>query len=181
MSLLSVILLLILIVFILTHYIYVAPPITHGSSGDVKTDDAEDIQAIQALTKTMVQGWNTGDGELYSSVFGENADYVTFNGERYIGREHIAEAHQELFDGVLKGSTFENVNIISIRFPLGHTAIVHMTGYVKQKWRKKAPESRKSIQTLVAIRKNEEWRFTSFHNTRVQRFTLADVIKMMLN
>jgi uncharacterized protein (TIGR02246 family) len=68
------------------------------------TNHQENLKAIGALFAKMCEAWNKGNGELFGSCFTEDADYVTFMGQHLKGRKQIADVHQMLFAGPLKGS-----------------------------------------------------------------------------
>ncbi|WP_162276632.1 SgcJ/EcaC family oxidoreductase [Olivibacter domesticus] len=162
---------------IISNFIYVTPSIVLKSEpfSKERTDDVEEIKALEAI---VAKGWATGDARMMASAYTDDADYVTFNGEWLKGKQAIIDTHQSLFDGVLKGSSLADREIKAIRFLTENVALVHVTGSVKQKWREKPAKSRKSIQTLVAIKKDGIWKFATFHNTRVSRISLWDAIIM---
>ncbi|MFC3165616.1 SgcJ/EcaC family oxidoreductase [Ciceribacter thiooxidans] len=140
---------------------------------------ARDMAAIRGLINDMARAWNAGDGAAYADVFTRDCDYVTFNGERLRGRDAVARSHQNLFDTHLKGSRLivENVDVRPIN---NDVALVHCTGNSMLRWQKKAPKSRKSLQTLVATRTEYGWRFAAFHNTRIFKITAFRAVLMML-
>lgn len=175
-----IILLTINMLIIVANYIYVTPPITIRTQALPEGKD-QDIVAIKALEKLSAEGWAEGDGEKMASVYTDRADYVTFNGEWLQSRYEIDSLHQELYDGVLEGSSIENRMIQSIRFLTDSVAIVHITGAVKHKGSKKPAKSRDSIQTLVAWKTGGQWKFTAFHNARISRVSLWEGIKMSFN
>jgi uncharacterized protein (TIGR02246 family) len=140
---------------------------------------AADRAAIENLLRDLAAAWEAGDGAAYARPFTEDCDYVTFNGERQHGREAVAASHQALFDTHLKGSrlVFERLDIRA----LGSDAfIVHSFGNSLLKGQTRAPKSRRSLQTLVAVRTSEGLRFTAFHNTRVFAITPFRALLMML-
>ena len=63
-----------------------------------------DEAAIRELLDRQVAGWDAGDAEAYASVFTPDADYVTFLGSHYRGRDAIAASYIPLFAKLLKGS-----------------------------------------------------------------------------
>lgn len=162
---------------ILAHFIYLTPPITI-SSELLPQDRAADVQAILELEQTAADGWAAGDGALMASVYTEQADYVTFLGDRLQSRAAIASVHQALFDNALKGSSLANREVRSIRFLADSVALIHVTGAVKTAGRKEPKKSRASIQTMVAVKHDGGWKFTAFHNTRIRRLSLWDAIGM---
>jgi uncharacterized protein (TIGR02246 family) len=167
-------------IIILFQFIYVtAEPEIHNY--DFPQDRTEDLQEIQRLENINAEGWAEGNGAKMASVFTSDADYVTFNGEWLKGREEIAKVHQELFDGVLQGSSLANRNIRSIQFIADSIAMIHMTGAIRQKGKREPAKSRNSIQTLVAKKENNEWKFVAFHNARIKRISLWEGIMMSFN
>jgi uncharacterized protein (TIGR02246 family) len=141
---------------------------------------AKDEAAIRHLFQNLVTSWKKGDGTAYAAQFTEDSDYIAFDGTHFKGRKANADNHQKLFDTFLKGSTLEGQGIEDLRFLTPEVALLHMTGTVKLRWQKKPAPGRLSIQTLVAVKQNGEWKFAAFHNTRVQRPNLLHRLLLML-
>lgn len=131
---------------------------------------ASDSAAVHRLIEDLVTAWNAGDGDAYGRCFTEQCDYVTFNGDHVSGRTSVASGHQALFETHLRGSKlmFEEVHTRQID---SATILVHGIGNSLLKGRKSPSASRRSIQTLVAVRTGKGWLFTAFHNTRIFRIT----------
>lgn len=138
-----------------------------------------DAFAIHGLIAKLANAWNAGDGSAYGSAFAQQCDYITFNGDRIQGREAVAASHQKLFDTHLRGSKllFENVYL---RMLGPDTILVHGIGNSLLKGQKELSPSRRSIQTLVAVRDGSGWIFTAFHNTRIFKITPLRAILMTL-
>jgi uncharacterized protein (TIGR02246 family) len=133
---------------------------------DTTTHQADEAK-IRTLFEDLLDDWGRGDGGAYGSRFTEDADYVAFDGTRTIGRREISASHQELFDKFLKGTRLTG-RILSIKFPSPDVALVHATGGTIMRGKTKSSPERASIQTLVAVREGDEWRFAAFHNSRVR-------------
>ncbi len=129
--------------------------------------DPADVRAIHQLFEKLLEDWARGDGGAYGSRFTEDADYVAFDGTRTQGREEISASHQQLFDKFMKGTRLTG-RIESIRFLSPGVALVHATGGTVMRGKTEPSPERDSIQTLVAVREGDEWRFAAFHNTRVR-------------
>jgi len=127
------------------------------------TDEA----AVRDLFRRLLDDWGRGDGEAYGSRFTEDADYVAFDGSHTRGQAEISSSHQQLFDGFLKVTRLTS-RILSVKFPSPDVAVVHATGGTVMRGNAKPSPERDSIQTLVAVRRDGEWRFVAFHNTRVR-------------
>ncbi|NOK08494.1 SgcJ/EcaC family oxidoreductase [Corallococcus exercitus] len=126
-----------------------------------------EVAAIHAHFQRMFDCWRRGDAQAYADCFTEDMDYVVFDGSHLKGRKANAEAHQALFDGVLRGSVPEG-KVTSLRFLGPDVALIHAVGAIKLRWQRKANASRQSIQTLVAVKREGAWSFSAFQNTRIQ-------------
>ena len=131
------------------------------------TDRTAEEEAIRDLFRRLLDDWGRGDGTAYGSRFTEDADYVAFDGSRTTGRRAIATSHQQLFDKYLKGTRLTG-RVESVRFLGPDVALVHATGGTVMRGKSRPSPERNSIQTLVAVRHGDEWRFAAFHNCRVR-------------
>lgn len=86
------------------------------------------------------------------------------------GRKQIADVHQMLFNGPLKGSVLESSSLSDLqpRFVTPDVAIVHAIGGVRLAEQAFDPNDRESINTNVVVKQNNEWKLTAFHNCRIQ-------------
>ncbi|NNB91901.1 SgcJ/EcaC family oxidoreductase [Corallococcus exiguus] len=123
--------------------------------------------AIRERMQRLYECWSQGDAQAYAACFTEDVDYVAFDGSHLKGRQANAEAHQALFDGVLRGSMLDG-EVKSVRFLAPDVALIHTEGVIKLRWQRKAPKARRSIQTMVAVKLEGVWYFTAFQNTRIQ-------------
>jgi uncharacterized protein (TIGR02246 family) len=145
-----------------------------------QTTLVQDETAIRQLFENLVTSWNKGDGEAYAAQFTKDSDYIAFDGTHFKGRRANAENHQRLFDTFLKGSTLEQQRVTALRFLTPEVALLHMTGTVKLKWQKSVAPGRFSIQTLVAVKQNGEWKFAAFQNTRIQKRNWLETLLLVL-
>jgi uncharacterized protein (TIGR02246 family) len=130
-------------------------------------DRSADEHALHTLFQELQAGWNQGDGQAYAASFTEDADYIVWNGTSLKGRQAIAAAHQQLFETRLQGSRLEGL-IQHIRFLSDDIALVHLHGRPQIPDQAVPAPEQYSIQTLIGIRQDGGWRFTSFQNTLIQ-------------
>ncbi|MDF2668456.1 MAG: hypothetical protein K0R67_762 [Paenibacillus sp.] len=123
---------------------------------------------LRAMFVSLAKAWDNGDGAAFADCFTEDCDYVTFSGDHLKGRKEVADMHQKLFDGVLRGSKMEGEGVSSIRFISNELAIVHNVGTIRLRWQKKAPKGRNSINTNVVVKEHGTWRISAFHNCRIK-------------
>jgi uncharacterized protein (TIGR02246 family) len=120
-----------------------------------------DETAVRALFQCLLDAWGRGDGPAYGALFTDAADYVAFDGSRTVGRRAIAESHQRLFDTWLHGTRLTG-RIEGLRWLAPDVALVHATGGTIFAGEAAPRPSRDSIQTLVAVMRDGEWRFAAF-------------------
>ncbi len=131
------------------------------------TTKAADEAAIRDLYRELMDGWNQGSGNAFAAAFTQDGDLVGFDGTHFHGRQEIAPFHQELFDKWLKGTRLVG-RIKSVRFLSSDVALVHAVGGTVMRGKSEPAPERDSIQTLVAVRRDGEWRLAAFQNTRLR-------------
>jgi uncharacterized protein (TIGR02246 family) len=132
-----------------------------------KTANPADEAAVRDLYEELMDGWNRGSGEAFAAAFTEDGDLVAFDGTHFEGREEIAPFHQELFDRWMKGSRLVG-QVKDVRFLSPDVALIHAVGSTMMRGKSEPSPERDSIQTLVAVRRDDGWRLAAFQNTRVR-------------
>jgi uncharacterized protein (TIGR02246 family) len=130
---------------------------------NVTTDDRE----IRDLFDRFMRAWAGNDAATYVACFTPDADYVSYDGTRTVGRAAMHHHFDQLFRGVLAGSRLVG-DIESIRFVSTDVAVVHGTASVLMPWRSTLPRRRLSRQTMIAVRTEQGWMFSAAHNGRVR-------------
>jgi uncharacterized protein (TIGR02246 family) len=126
--------------------------------------------AIDRLFHQLLQAWGRGDAEGYAALFTTDAEYIGFDGSHTVGRDAIARSHRPLFERWLRGTRLVG-RVMQIRFLGPDAAVVHATGSTVFPGEERPRPSRDSMQTLVAVREDGDWRFVGFQNTRILRRT----------
>jgi uncharacterized protein (TIGR02246 family) len=127
----------------------------------------QDTTELRALVDQMYRAWDRNDAAAYAAFFTEDSDYVAFDGTRLRGRAANEALHAKQFAGVLRGTRIAG-EVDDIRFLGDDVAVLHTHGAVLFPWQQATPRTRASIQTMVATRTADGWRFSAFHNTRVR-------------
>jgi uncharacterized protein (TIGR02246 family) len=137
----------------------------HDEKTSVNRD--ADEEAVRDLYRELMDGWNRGSGEAFAAVFAEDGDLVAFDGTHFEGREEIAPFHQELFDKWMKGTRLVGW-VKDVRFLSPDVALMHAVGSTIMRGKTAPSPERDSIQTLVAVRQDGQWRLAAFQNTRLR-------------
>ena len=125
----------------------------------------DDKAAIRSLYQQLMDGWNAASGYAFAAPFEEDGDLVGFDGTHIKGRQEIASFHQHLFDMFLKGSRLIG-KVRSMRFLTSNVAVMHAVGGTVMAEQSDLKPERNSVQTLVAVKRNEKWSLAAFQNTR---------------
>ncbi len=120
--------------------------------------------AVRGLFQQMLAAWGRGDGRAYGAPLTDDADYVAFDGSHTVGHDTIAVSHQRLFDTWLRGTRLVG-QVDRVRLLAPDVALVHAAGATLMPGKDRPV--RPSIQTLVAVKRDDDWRFAAFHNTRI--------------
>ena len=128
----------------------------------------EDERAIEALYRDLMDSWGRGEGKAYAMQFTDDADYIIFDGSHLKGQQEITSTFQHLFDTWLKGTSLQG-HIQKIHFLAPEAAFAIATSGLVFPGRTEVRPNRQSINSLVAVKRNGTWRFSSLHNTRIQR------------
>jgi uncharacterized protein (TIGR02246 family) len=133
----------------------------------LQASQSDDEVAVRALYTQLMDGWNKGSGEAFAAPFAEDGHLIAFDGTPFKGRDEIVSFHQPLFDKWLKGTRLVG-EVESVRFLSPDVALMHALGGTVMRGKSRPAPERDSIQTLVAIKRNGEWRLAAFQNTRVR-------------
>lgn len=133
-----------------------------------QTSQSPDESAVRGLYQEFMDAWNRGSGEDFAAGFAHDGDLIGFDGTHLKGRQEIGPFHQELFNKYLKGTRLVG-QVTNVRFLAPDVALMHAVGGTIMRGKSQASPERDSIQTLVAIRTDNQWRLAAFQNTRLRR------------
>lgn len=130
-------------------------------------DRQADIAALDDLVHRQRMAW-AKDGVAFANTFTDDADFVAVDGSHLRTRDEIDRSLQEGFDGFMAGTRMSQARERTIRFPLPDLAVMVTSGVcVLQPGEENCTPEALSIQTRVAVKRNGEWLFTTFHNSRM--------------
>ena len=120
--------------------------------------DRSPEEAVASLLETITEAWKAGDGDLFASVFTEDADFVNIRALALRGRKEIAEHHNLLFSSIYKGTSIraEGTRIRLIR---PDVATIEQFAIVAIE-----DEERRAHMLAVAVETPEGWALRAFHN-----------------
>lgn len=123
-----------------------------------------DEEQIRTMISQMEQAWQEADGKKWASHFSEDADFVVWFGQHFVGRETIGGVlHHILHD--FYADTESYAEITKIRFPSSDIAVVHLEFSIYDKG-EEIPKRSTTIPMMVLQRTQAGWQIVSFHNTK---------------
>lgn len=126
-----------------------------------------DHRDLRALYQGVMEGWNRGSGAAFAAAWAEEGQLIGFDGTHLTGRAEIARFHEALFQTHLKGTRLVG-QVTDIQFPAPDVAVLHARGGTIMRGDSTPTPERDSLQTLVAVRRDDEWQLIAFQNTRLR-------------
>lgn len=126
----------------------------------------QDKVAVQQLIKDIVSAWNNADVHAFARVFTEDAEFRDAFGEKIFGRSKIAARHQQLFDGVMRGSKLSS-HIDGVRFIRPDVAYVEMINHMQNT----NTPFEQEIGMMLLTKNNNEWRAISYNGAGIPQLS----------
>lgn len=125
-----------------------------------------DETGLRAIPETIVQGWNSGKGNIVASVYADDGTLVAGHGVVTRGRSAIARYHDELFSGPNAGTRLI-VKVSSVRFLSDDVALVQTEGGILWPGESELAPRNRGIQSFVVKKNAGAWQVVLFQNTRI--------------
>ena len=122
---------------------------------------------VRALHERLMDGWNAGSAADFAAAWTESGSLVGFDGTHLRGRAEIERFHEPLFRTYLRGTRLVG-DVQSVRWLAPGVALMHTTGGTIPRGKSRPSRERDSLQTLVAVEEDGQWRLAAFQNTRVR-------------
>ena len=121
---------------------------------------------IEALYKTLLTCWNKQDAKGMALLFGHDGNIIGYDGSQINGRSQIEFEMTRVFTD---HQTARYVwKIREIRFLNNEVALLRAVVGMIAPGKKEIMAERNAVQSLIAVKGNEEWEIALFHNTPAQ-------------
>lgn len=138
--------------------------------------------AIEELHKKLLTCWNKQDANGMAALFTNDGNVIGFDGSQVDGKNQIQKEMQKIFTDHQTASYVWKVR--EVRFLNEDIALLRAAvGMVPPGKNETMPE-RNAIQSLIAVKENEDWKIAVFHNTPAQfhgRPQLSEALTKELN
>jgi uncharacterized protein (TIGR02246 family) len=121
---------------------------------------------VRALYRQMLSAWNRRRADAIAELFAEDGDAIGCDGSEFKGRAEIASVHRQIFDDHRTGAFVGKVR--SVRFLNSEVAVLCAVAGMVMPGHSDLEPDRNSVQTLVAVKRDGQWRAAVFQNTSAQ-------------
>lgn len=118
---------------------------------------------VRKLYEQLIAFWNMRSGDKMSSLFTDDGSIVGFDGTQENGKENINVSLNEIFKNY-KSNPFIYL-IREIRFLSDTAALVRAVAGMMPEYGAEMNSDLNLIQSVVAVRKGEEWKIALLQNT----------------
>lgn len=125
-----------------------------------------DEQAVRALYRQVLDGWNARSGDAFAAAFTEDGESIGFDGSQIIGRAEIAATLTQIFADHMTASYVANVR--NVRLLGADAAVLRAVAGMVPRGQSQINPAVNAIQTLVATRRDGAWHVALFQNTPAQ-------------
>lgn len=116
--------------------------------------------AVEDFLDRLRAAWNAGDARSYAALFTNEATYVIFLGEAFVGREEIERNHVDVLGRWQKGTRMA-VKAIGVRLLRDDICSVLTVGGIGRE----AAIPYDKLQTFTLVRQGDSWLCAAFQNT----------------
>ena len=118
---------------------------------------------IHALFDHLLKAWNDRDAHAFAALYEENGSQVGFDGSQVNGSAEIEANLREIFASHMTATYVAIVR--EVRFLNDETALLRAVAGMLPRGSREINPATNAIQSLVAVRRNGNWKIALFHNT----------------
>jgi uncharacterized protein (TIGR02246 family) len=133
--------------------------------------------AIRAVYERMLGAWNSRDADAFAAQFADDGDSIGFDGSALAGRAEIASTLRGIFADHPTGRYVWKVRWVHPLAP-GVALLRAVVGMVPAGQTDLVP-ALNTIQTIVAVQRDGEWRIIQLQNTPAQLHGRPDLVQQM--
>jgi uncharacterized protein (TIGR02246 family) len=139
--------------------------------------DASFHDEVNALYQKLINAWNNRDAQGMADQYTEQGVQIGFDGSKVIGREEIFSHLHPIFEHHPTAPYITKVKEIR---PLGtDAAILYAIAGMIPPGKTDIEPAVNAHQTLVAVKKDNDWRIELFQNTPAQFHGRPELVEQM--
>ncbi len=132
---------------------------------------------VRELYRQMMDGWNKRSADAFAAPIAEDGDLIGFDGSQLIGRSEIVSILQRIF---ADHPTVPYVSKVkSVRFLSPEVAVLRAIVGMIPPAQPDLDPNLNALQTLIASKRDGQWRIVLFQNTPAQFHGRPDLVQQM--
>ena len=132
---------------------------------------------VHKIYQKLIDAWNNRDAEKMAEQFAEQGVQIGFDGSKVIGKEEILSHLKPIFENHPTAPFVTKVKDIR---PLGtDAAILHAIAGMIPPGKTDIEPAVNAHQTLVAVKKDNDWQIELFQNTPAQYHGRPKLVEQM--
>lgn len=133
--------------------------------------------AIEKLHKELLTCWNNQDAAGMASLFTKDANVIGFDGSQMNGQEQIETELKHVFTNHKTAAYVWKVE--EIRFLNSEAALLRAIVGMVPPGKKEINPATNAVQSLIAIKQNDNWKISLFQNTPAQFHGRPELVEAM--
>jgi uncharacterized protein (TIGR02246 family) len=146
---------------------------TFGPQDSSSPDEIE----VRELYRQMLDGWNKRSAGAFAAPIAEDGDLIGFDGSQLIGRSEIVSMLQRIFADHPTAPYVSKVK--SVRFLSPEVAVLRAIVGMIPPAQPDLDPNLNALQTLIASKRDGQWRIVLFQNTPAQFHGRPDLVQQM--
>lgn len=125
-----------------------------------------DQSAVRDLYTQLLDGWNKRISSSFAALFGEDSNVIGFDGSQMNGRAEIESSFRQIFTDHQTSPYVGKIREVSLLTP--EVAILRAVVGMVPPGQTELDPAVNAIQSLVAVKRDGQWRIALFQNTPAQ-------------
>jgi uncharacterized protein (TIGR02246 family) len=146
---------------------------TFGPQDSPSPDEIE----VRELYRQMLDGWNKRSAGAFAAPIAEDGDLIGFDGSQLIGRSEIVSMLQRIFADHPTAPYVSKVR--GVRFLSPDVAVLRAIVGMIPPAQPDLDPNLNALQTLIASKRDGQWRIVLFQNTPAQFHGRPDLVQQM--
>jgi len=140
------------------------------------TQTPEEVE-VRTLYAILLNSWNKRNATDFAALFEENGNQIGFDGSQVNGRVEIESHLSGIFADHMTSAYIGNVR--EVRFLSPAVAILRAVVGMVPHGKTDINPATNAIQSLVAVKRNGQWRIALFQNTPAQFHGSPDLVEQL--
>ncbi|HEX2623161.1 MAG TPA: SgcJ/EcaC family oxidoreductase [Phototrophicaceae bacterium] len=144
-----------------------------------QTLSTTDQAAVESLYHRLLDSWNRHNADDYGALFESDANVIGFDGSQMNSQAEITSTLKQIFADHVTSAYIGKVREVRLLSP--ETALLRAIVGMVPAGGKDLNPAVNAIQTLVAVKRDGQWRITLFQNTPAQFHGRPDLAEALTN